>query len=240
MDKFGLPESLNGKTVLDVGANNGFFSFLFEKKGAQSVTSIDTASYDGKLPYSFSPRFEQSYRDKFSRELKNYQKFKDIYDVLGLKGANDFLVLADIFGSKVAWKNHSIYNLDQLEQTFDFVFCGALIEHLKNPIEGVEQLCKATREVCIISLSSCIHRFAMNTLLRAAKAIYPRFPIHKLAFYEGNTSGGSFFHFHPLAFKELLTASGFRKVEIYSKFRIQSQLKDNRSMSPHAIFHCYK
>lgn len=38
--RFGIPEDLSGKTVLDVGCWNGYHSFLAEKRGAK-VTAID-------------------------------------------------------------------------------------------------------------------------------------------------------------------------------------------------------
>ncbi|MEE9452355.1 MAG: class I SAM-dependent methyltransferase [Gammaproteobacteria bacterium] len=40
-----IPEDLSGKTVLDIGAWDGFFSFEFEKRGAQ-VLAIDTYAWD--------------------------------------------------------------------------------------------------------------------------------------------------------------------------------------------------
>jgi len=36
-----IPDNLNGKTVLDIGASNGYFSFEFSKKGAK-VTATDS------------------------------------------------------------------------------------------------------------------------------------------------------------------------------------------------------
>jgi len=36
-----IPEELTGKTVLDVGAWNGFFSFEFERRGAKWVLAVD-------------------------------------------------------------------------------------------------------------------------------------------------------------------------------------------------------
>jgi tRNA (mo5U34)-methyltransferase len=37
-----IPENLTGKTVLDVGAWDGFFSFEFERRGAKRVLAVDT------------------------------------------------------------------------------------------------------------------------------------------------------------------------------------------------------
>jgi tRNA (mo5U34)-methyltransferase len=43
--QMGIPEDLTGKTVLDIGAYDGFFSFYCERKGAE-VTAIDVISPD--------------------------------------------------------------------------------------------------------------------------------------------------------------------------------------------------
>ena len=42
-----LPESLAGKTVLDVGAWDGFFSFEAERRGALRVLATDSYSWNG-------------------------------------------------------------------------------------------------------------------------------------------------------------------------------------------------
>lgn len=39
--RFGMPENLTDKTVIDVGAWDGFFSFEAEKRGAKSVFAVD-------------------------------------------------------------------------------------------------------------------------------------------------------------------------------------------------------
>ena len=66
------------------------------------------------------------------------------------------LILKDIFNSSVEFKNYSVYDLAALGEKYDFVFCGDLIEHLKNPLVALENLRAVTRELCIISLSSAL------------------------------------------------------------------------------------
>jgi tRNA (mo5U34)-methyltransferase len=45
--RFGMPENLIGKTVIDVGAWDGFFSFEAEKRGAKSVLAADCDRSEG-------------------------------------------------------------------------------------------------------------------------------------------------------------------------------------------------
>jgi tRNA (mo5U34)-methyltransferase len=43
----GMPEDLTGKSVLDIGAWDGYFSFTAERRGAK-VTAIDTTAWQNK------------------------------------------------------------------------------------------------------------------------------------------------------------------------------------------------
>jgi tRNA (mo5U34)-methyltransferase len=48
LPRYGLPESFRGKTVLDVGAWDGWFSFEAERRGAGRVLATDSYSWSGK------------------------------------------------------------------------------------------------------------------------------------------------------------------------------------------------
>ena len=43
-----LPDDLSGKTVLDIGAWDGYFSFEFERRGARRVLAIDRFAWDNR------------------------------------------------------------------------------------------------------------------------------------------------------------------------------------------------
>lgn len=45
-----MPQSLVGKTVLDIGAFDGFFSFEAEKRGAKRVLAVDSFVWKGRQP----------------------------------------------------------------------------------------------------------------------------------------------------------------------------------------------
>ncbi len=46
--RIGIPNDLSGKTVLDIGAWDGFFSFECEKRGAKRVLATDSWVWQGK------------------------------------------------------------------------------------------------------------------------------------------------------------------------------------------------
>lgn len=43
----GIPDDLTGRTVLDIGAWDGFFSFEAERRGARDVVALDSYAWDG-------------------------------------------------------------------------------------------------------------------------------------------------------------------------------------------------
>jgi tRNA (mo5U34)-methyltransferase len=50
LDCLSLPVDLSGKTVLDIGAWNGFFSFEAERRGAKRVLATDSFIWSGAVP----------------------------------------------------------------------------------------------------------------------------------------------------------------------------------------------
>jgi tRNA (mo5U34)-methyltransferase len=48
LGKIGLPDDLSGKTVLDVGAWDGFFSFEAERRGSSRVLATDSYCWSGE------------------------------------------------------------------------------------------------------------------------------------------------------------------------------------------------
>lgn len=248
-DMHGFKASLTGKSVLDVGASDGFYSFEFEKLGAASVLALDNNPYDGTVMTDVSPAMLQKYKKKYSREKKEFEQFQDIYSSLGLNGANKLVAVADYLDSIVQFKNHSIYELDKLGEKFDLVFCGGLVGHLKNPLEALEQLRIVTGEQCIITLNGALpHSESLSVKVRKkigriflrSLRIYPHFSDNEndlVLKYIGNIAGGSFFHIHPVTFQEMLLASGFKKAEFFGEYRVV----DHRIAIPQrgAVFHCF-
>ncbi len=57
LPRLGLPEDLGGKTVLDIGAWDGFFSFEAERRGAKRVLATDSHAWWGsKAPFELARR----------------------------------------------------------------------------------------------------------------------------------------------------------------------------------------
>jgi len=244
-----FPESLKGKSVLDVGTSDGFYAFELEKRGAESVLAVDTNAYDGTLPFDPSPAMKDIYLNKHSRERKEFEKYEELFSMLDLKGANKLVALADYWDSIVRFQQCSVYELESLDRKFDFVFCGALIEHLKSPLHAIEQLRSVTGEKCVISLSSALSissigadslRQKLVNFIARTLGVEREISVNArdLALhYVGNISGGSFFQIHPVTFREMLLASGFKSVEIVGDYDLPNNRYDLSINN--VVFHCY-
>ena len=243
---YGFPKSLKDKSVLDVGSSDGFFSFEFERRGAKSVLAIDTNKFDGSVAIDPSPSKKIDYIKGYSKYDRLSKKNSEVLELLNMTGLNHLLIAKDLLSSKVEFKNLSVYNLDSLGKKFDFVFCGDLIEHLKNPLLALENLASITKESCIIALSSSLSNIGFRqTFQEKIRKLLFKFRLSseitnpsRLLNYVGNISGGAFFHFHPQSFKEALYASGFRNVKIFSELIIPHSRHGAIHKNPHTIFHC--
>lgn len=61
LSRLHLPEDLTGKSVLDVGAWDGWWSFLCERRGAATVVAVDTWGFDtGRRGFDLAARVLKS------------------------------------------------------------------------------------------------------------------------------------------------------------------------------------
>jgi tRNA (mo5U34)-methyltransferase len=129
---YGLPESLAGKTVLDVGAASGFFTFEFEDRGA-AVTATDLPTWGAHdLGANYQPELTPAGAESYLHE--------------------PFLFAHRARGSRAARILTSIYDITpETTGTFDVVFCGSVLIHLSDPAMALRRLQAVTREAAIIA-----------------------------------------------------------------------------------------
>ncbi len=140
LDRYPLPENLTGQRCLDVATMDGFWAFEMERRGAASVTAIDLEDPQ-ELDWPASLR---AGHDKSMDESK----------------ADRFALAKRALGSNVERVLMSAYELSPELGMFDFVFCGDLLLHLKDPITPVERI----RSVCTGSavIVNVITRFRLR------------------------------------------------------------------------------
>jgi len=115
---YGLPESLAGKRVLEVGTWDGFWAFEMERRGAAEVIAIDL---DDERELDWPPRR----RDPNTEVVRG----------------SGFDIASRLLGSKVQRVVKSVYHATPEELgTFDLVFCGSVLIHLRDQLLALERI----------------------------------------------------------------------------------------------------
>ena len=213
-----------GQTQLDVGCSDGYFSIWMKKHGAERVLGVDSNKYDGSLAFVPSNAYKHLHEEKYAQYADDYSLFKSVYDQYGLNNSNKLLLMDKLMGLSVEFKNGSVYDLSSCGE-FDVVMCNDLLEHLRDPITAIEQLYFATREKCIITVSSAMKAGWFDR----KKA---------LALYQGHISGGSFFSLSEEAVRAMCSSAGFKKVDVVSRFEMQN--RRHGVNNSHFVIHAYR
>jgi tRNA (mo5U34)-methyltransferase len=145
-----LPD-LSGKTVLDIGAWDGYFSFAAERLGG-AVTAFDyfewSTDTDAKM------RYWKACMDS-GEEPKPYREVPGLWAPDRLPGKLGFDTAKTALGSTVneVVADFTTVDLDQLGQ-FDVVFFLGVLYHLREPFDALKRLAAITREVAIIETAA--------------------------------------------------------------------------------------
>jgi tRNA (mo5U34)-methyltransferase len=102
-----LPEDFGGMSVLDIGTFDGFYAFLAEARGAGRVVAIDN----------------EQYREWVSSRWG-----------VELQGGEGFAAIRELLNSEVDYQRIDAFDLDELEETFDFIFCFGILHRVENPL----------------------------------------------------------------------------------------------------------
>jgi len=152
LEMLNLPENLEGKTVLDVGAWDGFFSFECERRGAKYVLAIDKPAWS-QDDYRDKKYVEKLYKDHFIE--KEIDIIPGKYPSSGIKG---FLTAREILASKVDYKILDVYEISpDTVGYFDIVLFLGILYHLRHPLLVLEQIASVTKEMIIVE-SHCIDK----------------------------------------------------------------------------------
>ena len=179
-----IPADLTGARCLDVATMDGFWAFEMERRGAASVTALDLENPED-LDWPASLR---EHHEKKMDETK----------------AQRFELAKRALGSNVERVLLSAYDLSPELGTFDFVFCGDLLLHLKDPITPVEKI----RSVCTGSavIVNVITRFRFNE----SKPMAVLDGVDTFTWWTTNLAG----------LERIVRAAGFARVEVGETFEL--------------------
>jgi tRNA (mo5U34)-methyltransferase len=102
-----------GRSVLDVGAFDGFYSFLAEARGARRVVAVDNQQYVDWVRARFG---------------------------ITLEGGAGFRAIAGLVGSRVEYRRMDALDLHELAERFDVVLCFGILHRVTDPISLLRAL----------------------------------------------------------------------------------------------------
>lgn len=139
-----LPD-LHGKSVLDIGAWDGYFSFAAERLGASRVVALDYytwATDPAAIIWSGSRAPSRPAPD-------------EPWDPINLPGKAGFDAARDALGSSVESVFADILTLDVAELgQFDIVLFLGVLYHTRFPGEMLERVASLTRELMVLETES--------------------------------------------------------------------------------------
>jgi len=216
-----------GKTVLDVGCSDGYFSLWMKAHNADKVYAVDSNKYDGSVAIDTAEFDKSLYEQKYSQYASDFHNYRSIYEQYGLTNSNKLLLMAALKKLVVQYYNGTVYDLKPYG-TFDVVLCNDLLEHLRDPITAIEQLYDAVsiNGKCIITTIQ---------LPWKERILARRKPILQ---YQGHIASGGYYKFTEASLISMCKAAGFKKVEVVSRFDMLNQA--HKTNIPLFVVHAFK
>lgn len=200
---YGIPDDLTGKRVLEIGTWDGFWAFELEKRGASEIVAIDL---DSEEDLDWPPR----------RRTPN----------TALVRGSGFRLAKEMLGSKVERVVKSIYFATPEELgTFDVVFCGSVLIHLRDQLLAMERIANLTRPGGMF----------ISTEEYEWKSDLVPWP---MARFRGNRDAAVVFWIpNRRAWRDMLWYAGFDRVDEYKRWTMKSS--EGWSVR-HVVNHCFK
>lgn len=218
-----LPD-LHGKSVLDIGAWDGFYSFEAERRGASRVVALD------HFAWAVDPLGCRMHVKSNGAATKSQQAApeKCYFDTLPGKIGFDTARLA--LNSKVETVVGDFMTIDLKELgQFDVVFFFGVLYHMPEPLTSLQRVAAMTREMAVIE---------------TAAVIVPGMEDFALCeFYETTELGGdptNWWAPNEKALAGMIRAAGFRKAEIIAPPIPKSALARNSVFRRRLYAHAWK
>ena len=185
--RYGLPDRMDGMRALDVGTWDGFWAFEMERRGAD-VVALDL---DDERELDWPPRRRPP---TFPTERRG----------------DGFRLAKEIFGSRVERVNRSIYHaLPEELGTFDVVFCGSVLIHLRDQLLALERMADLCRGMFITAEE-----------YDPASGLVP-FPVAR--YRADRDASVVFWQPSVRTWRRMLWTAGFDRVEERGRFRLRAR-----------------
>jgi tRNA (mo5U34)-methyltransferase len=199
---------LAGKTVLDIGAWDGYFSYRAEREGAARVVALDHYAWSLDIRM-----WNMTHDERLQMYLDNgfdptipvpAHDIPGIWQPDALPGKRGFDVAHELIGSRVDQCVADFMKTD-LERlgAFDVVFYLGVLYHMRDPFLALRRLREVTRELAVIETASLIVPGFEDY------ALCEFYPTHELNFDPSN-----WWTPNPAALTGMCRAAGFSEAEV--------------------------
>jgi tRNA (mo5U34)-methyltransferase len=198
LEAWKLP-AFEGKTVLDIGAWDGFYSFHAEREGARRVVALDYHAWGLD-----SSRQRQHHRARVAqgRPPVAYDRIPGVWNPGTLPGKTAFDTAHQILGSNVEQIVGDFMNVEpDLVGSHDIVLFLGVLYHVQEPLKALRRVALWTREVAVIETAGIFVPGQEHLAL--------------LEFYESDELNGDVSNWwapNLLGLTKLCRAAGFREV----------------------------
>lgn len=207
---------LRGKSVLDVGAFGGWYSFEAERRGAASVTAIDYYSWCYDWPKI--NKWVQSERAA-GRVPDTYNPPAWTIDEVGQPGRRAFDITKDILGSNVTPILTHVEDFDS--EPFDLVLYLGVLYHTRHPFYSLNKVASLTDDQLIIET------LGVHLPSHEERPLWEFFNSDQV-----NTDKSTWWAPNEAGLRDVLSACGFARVEIKAG---ADQLKEHQRQSRQLI-----
>jgi len=192
---------LHGKSVLDVGAYDGYYSFAAERMGAERVVALDHWVWSVDLPAWMD------YREKriaAGMPVEPVETLPELWRPDELPGRRAFDLAHEALGSSVEVVIGDLLDYDlAMLGTFDLVLYLGVLYHVRHPLLALERLAAVTRGTAIIETQAELFRGSGGRPL--------------CRFIEGdelNHDPSNFWTFNEEALRSMCRSAGFESAEV--------------------------
>ncbi len=190
---------LTGKSVLDIGAWDGYFSFRAEQAGAREVVALD--HYVWSIDREGRAALHQQHVN--AGGLSPAVETTPCWRPDTLPGKRGFDLARRVLGSRARPLVGDYLQMDAAAiGTHDVVFYLGVLYHMPNPLQAMEQLARLTRELAIIET----HAVAVHGHDAPLAEFYPG--------TELNGDPSNWWGPNIAALVGLCKAAGFKRVEV--------------------------
>lgn len=153
MARLRLPE-LRGRSVLDIGAWDGYFSFAAERAGARRVVALDHYVWSLDLPAQ--QRYWRECRER-GEVPRQYHEVPELWRPKELPGMAGFRAAHRALASRVEPLVADYMKLDAARLgRFDMVLYLGVLYHMEDPLAAMRRVSALTGELAVIETEAVV------------------------------------------------------------------------------------